>query len=122
MLSRFQPRSTPTNTPSAPSGISRPLVPDLASIPQIDLVPSSPPKGTRDEDDVDLVPVPRPVPVPSPNGHRDTNQPTGTPSRPPIIGDDGYLEQLFAAFEAGHVTAGEWKQLSRLHQKLEAVA
>jgi hypothetical protein len=41
----------------------------------------------------------------------------------PIPGDSGYLEHLFAAHEARHVTEGEWHQLSGVHRKLaKAVA
>ena len=36
--------------------------------------------------------------------------------RPPLIGDDGYLEHLFAAFERGVVTEREWKQGERAHR------
>ena len=36
----------------------------------------------------------------------------------PLPGEDGYLERLHAAFEAGHVTEGERHQLSTVHQKL----
>lgn len=31
-------------------------------------------------------------------------------------GDPGYLDGLFTAFAAGHVTPGEWQQLSTAHQ------
>jgi hypothetical protein len=37
-------------------------------------------------------------------------------------GDFGYLEGLFAAFEADHITAGEWRQLSGLHELLARCA
>lgn len=33
-------------------------------------------------------------------------------------GQDGYLDHLYAAFEADHVTEGEWLELSRIHQLL----
>ena len=39
-----------------------------------------------------------------------------------LPGDDGYLDQLFAAFEAGSVTQGEWHRLSTLHRGLVGVA
>jgi len=34
----------------------------------------------------------------------------------PRIGDDGYLEYLFSAFEKGVVTEAEWKQGERAHR------
>jgi hypothetical protein len=40
----------------------------------------------------------------------------------PRPGDPGYLEHLYAAFEAGHVTEREWRQLSTLHEALEEAA
>lgn len=36
----------------------------------------------------------------------------------PLIGDEGFLEHLFAAFEAGHVTEQEWHQAERAHRLL----
>jgi hypothetical protein len=42
--------------------------------------------------------------------------------RHPRPGDIGYLEGLFAAFEADHITAGERRQLSRLHELLARCA
>jgi hypothetical protein len=36
-------------------------------------------------------------------------------SRRPLIGDPGFLEHLFAAFEAGHVTKLERKQAEKAH-------
>ena len=33
-----------------------------------------------------------------------------------IIGDDGYLEHLFAAFENGHITEDEWHQADKAHR------
>ncbi len=44
-----------------------------------------------------------------------TNEP-GSDSGPPLIGDEGYLEHLFAAFENGHVTEEEWHQGDRAHR------
>ncbi len=35
----------------------------------------------------------------------------------PGPGDKGYLEHLFAAFEAGLISEGEWKQADRAHRK-----
>jgi hypothetical protein len=37
----------------------------------------------------------------------------------PLVGDDGYLEHLFAAFEAGHVTESEWRRGERAHRFVE---
>jgi hypothetical protein len=48
-------------------------------------------------------------------GTADTNGATDTG---PSIGDNGYLELLFAAFSAGHVTEGEWRHASKAHQQL----
>jgi Protein of unknown function (DUF3631) len=49
--------------------------------------------------------------------------PAGDGSNGRRPGDAGYLEHLYAAFEAEHVTEREWNQLSRLHRRLaEAVA
>ena len=45
-----------------------------------------------------------------------------SPIRGLLPGDAGYLEQLFVAFEAGHVTEGEWRQLPAIHQKLAGPA
>jgi hypothetical protein len=42
--------------------------------------------------------------------------------RLPLPGDDGYLEWLFAKFEAGYVAEGEWQQLSTLHETIIGVA
>jgi hypothetical protein len=44
-----------------------------------------------------------------------TNEP-GSDSAPPLVGDEGYLEHLFAAFENGHVTEEEWHQGDRAHR------
>lgn len=41
---------------------------------------------------------------------------TGSHLAGPIIGDPGFLETLYAAFEAGHVTEGEWVQASAAHR------
>ena len=45
----------------------------------------------------------------------------GTSSRPsengsPVIGDDGYLEHLFGALQAGLITEDEWHQGDRAHR------
>jgi len=45
----------------------------------------------------------------------DTPEPSVEDDRP-RIGDDGYLDLVFAAFEAGHVTEGEWRQADRAHR------
>jgi hypothetical protein len=37
-------------------------------------------------------------------------------SAQPLIGDRGYLERIFAAFEAGHVTEDEWHHADRAHR------
>lgn len=42
----------------------------------------------------------------------------GQNGRHPRPGDPGYLEWLYAKFEAEHVTEGEWRQLSWLHERL----
>jgi hypothetical protein len=34
----------------------------------------------------------------------------------PLIGDDGYLEPVFAAFEKGFVTEAEWKRAEKAHR------
>jgi len=38
----------------------------------------------------------------------------------PRIGEDGYLERLFAAFEAELITESEWKQAERAHRFVKA--
>ena len=38
----------------------------------------------------------------------------------PLIGDPGFLENLYAAFEAGDVTEGEWRTASAVHKEIEA--
>jgi hypothetical protein len=38
----------------------------------------------------------------------------------PMLGDDAYLQHLFAAFAAGHVTEQEWHQGSMAHRLLVA--
>jgi hypothetical protein len=38
--------------------------------------------------------------------------------RAALPGDDGYLDRLFAAFEADHVTEQEWHQAERAHRLL----
>jgi hypothetical protein len=54
------------------------------------------------------------VPVRSRHGSwHGTNEPG---SELPLVGDEGYLEHLFAAFEKGHVTEDEWKQADRAHR------
>ncbi len=41
----------------------------------------------------------------------------------PLPGDDGYLAGMFAVFEAGHITEGEWKQAELAHRfVVQAVA
>lgn len=47
-------------------------------------------------------------------------RPEGWTNRPPIIGDEGYLDHLFAALEAGLVTEGEWRQGERANRLLNA--
>lgn len=44
-----------------------------------------------------------------------------SPNGRPMIGDDGFLEHLFTAFEAGHVTEGEWHDAERVHRRITAV-
>ena len=89
-----------TSSPTA-SQLRPDRVPNLTSTPIRDRVPASPPKGTQDADEVDLVPSSRPELVPRPVGAD-----VWTASLP---GDDGYLEMLFAAFEAEHITDDEWR-------------
>ena len=43
------------------------------------------------------------------------NEPSN--GRRELPGDDGYLEHLYAAFEAGHVTEGEWYELLDAHRQ-----
>ncbi len=57
----------------------------------------------------------------SPNPPNPSPADRGNGARP-LIGDEGYLEALYAAFEAGHVTEDEWTRISRLHQKLTEAA
>jgi hypothetical protein len=54
------------------------------------------------------------------NASNAANEPyaNGRPNGRPPVGEDGYLEQLFATFENGQVTAYEWTELSRVHQVL----
>jgi 5S rRNA maturation endonuclease (ribonuclease M5) len=70
--------------------------------------------------------------VPAPKGHgswHGTNEPGSrmagfgagsqhgrTDNGPPLIGDEGYLEYLFAALQAGLITEGEWHQGDRAHR------
>jgi hypothetical protein len=42
--------------------------------------------------------------------------------RRPLPGEDGFLEQLWPAFEAGHVAESEWVQLHRVHRRLQSAA
>lgn len=39
----------------------------------------------------------------------------------PLMRDDGFLENLFAAFEAGHLVEEEWREAERAHRFLVAV-
>ena len=101
----IDPDECPTSSRPRPD-----LVPTLTSTPILDLVPSSPPKGTRDEDEVDLVPSSRPYLV---------LRPFGVDVRTsPLPGDDGFLEALYRAFEAAAITDAEWLGLSAVHLKL----
>jgi hypothetical protein len=72
--------------------------------------------------EVDLVPSPRPDLVPE----ADCDDPLqaeldhyravlARPERP-LIGDPGYLDHVFADFEAEHITEDEWKQADRAHR------
>jgi hypothetical protein len=96
--------STPLN-PASMNGSTSSRTSSLSSspvIPEPHLVPSSPPlRWDGDEVEADLV---------------------ETRSDRPLPGDKGYLPWLYAKFEAGHVTEGEWRQRSRLHEHLARAA
>ena len=36
----------------------------------------------------------------------------------PLIGEPGYLERLFVAFESGHITESEWHQADHVHRSV----
>ena len=38
----------------------------------------------------------------------------------PLPGDDSYLNVKFTAFEAGHITEGEWRQIDKLDRRVRA--
>lgn len=56
----------------------------------------------------------------NPHEHRDVPvvpvQIGGAPNGRPLVGDDEYLETLFAAFEKGLVTDMEWQQAQAAHR------
>lgn len=54
----------------------------------------------------------------APNASNASNASTAENVRNPLPGDNGYLHHLYAAFEGGHVTESEWKQLSGVHKTL----
>jgi hypothetical protein len=62
------------------------------------------PEGARE---VDRFPVP---PYREPGNRNHPREPG------PLIGEAGYLEDLFAALEAGHITEAEWRQGERAHR------
>jgi hypothetical protein len=82
-------------------------VPELRSASIRDRVPASPPTG----DAVADAQTPRPR-VPGRSGTQSL----------PAIGDEGYLDHLFAALEQGLVTEGEWRQGDRAHRFVVAAA
>jgi hypothetical protein len=45
-------------------------------------------------------------------------RPAGWLNLSPLIGEDGYLEAMFAAFEAGRITESQWHDADKAHRRL----